>query len=194
MAGMDFFIRPATGTGSADWIRIPNADIDVKIARRLTRTIIRGGEGDNLLDEGAESTIYTVRGFLSVDDYKKILKMFRTGQPFIHDPFEERVDVQDLRRVVAAGVGAARLVVRQARVAQVRDVRIGRLRPRAQLRDLISHRPRHHVWRVGARERDVQEEGLRLVAPLQQLDGARRGPVVLVQPLWVGVGVADAAL
>ena len=44
MAGMDFFIRPATGTGSADWIRIPNADIDVKIARRLTRTIIRGGE------------------------------------------------------------------------------------------------------------------------------------------------------
>ena len=81
MAGMDFFIRPATGTGSADWIRIPNADIDVKIARRLTRTIIRGGEGDNLHDEGAESTIYTVRGILSVDDYKKILKMFRTGQP-----------------------------------------------------------------------------------------------------------------
>ena len=75
MAGMDFFIRPATGTGSADWIRIPNADIDVKIARRLTRTIIRGGEGDNLHDEGAESTIYTVRGILSVDDYKKILKM-----------------------------------------------------------------------------------------------------------------------
>ena len=28
--------------------------------------------------------------FLSIDDYKKILKMFRTGQPFIHDPFEER--------------------------------------------------------------------------------------------------------
>ena len=25
-----------------------------------------------------------------MDDYKKILKMFRTGQPFIHDPFEER--------------------------------------------------------------------------------------------------------
>lgn len=90
MAGMDFFIRPATGTGSADWVRIPNADIDVKITRRLTRTIIRGGEGDNLHDEGAESTIYTVRGILSVDDYKKILKMFRTGQPFIHDPFEER--------------------------------------------------------------------------------------------------------
>ena len=90
MAGMDFFIRPATGTGSADWIRIPNADIEVRLTRRLTRTIIRGGEGENLPDEGAESTIYTVRGILSVDDYKKILSMFRTGQPFIHDPFEER--------------------------------------------------------------------------------------------------------
>ncbi len=90
MAGMDFFIRPATGTGSADWVRIPNADIDVKIARRLTRTMIRGVDSDNLHDEGAESTIYTVRGILSVDDYKQILKMFRTGQPFIHDPFEER--------------------------------------------------------------------------------------------------------
>ena len=29
MAGMDFFIRPATGTSSSDWIRIPNADIKV---------------------------------------------------------------------------------------------------------------------------------------------------------------------
>ena len=87
---MDFFIRPATGTGSADWIRIPNADIDVKIARRLTRTIIRGGEGDNLHDEGSESTVYNVRGILSLDDYKRILEMFRSGQPFIHDPFEER--------------------------------------------------------------------------------------------------------
>ena len=58
---MDFFIRPATGTGSADWIRIPNTDIDVKIARRLTRTIIRGGEGDNLHDEGAESHLHRPR-------------------------------------------------------------------------------------------------------------------------------------
>ena len=46
MAGMDFFIRPATGTGASDWVRIPNADIDVRLTRRMTRTIIRGGEGD----------------------------------------------------------------------------------------------------------------------------------------------------
>ena len=46
------FIRPATGTSSSDWIRIPNADIKVKSARRITRTIVRGQEGDNLHDEG----------------------------------------------------------------------------------------------------------------------------------------------
>ena len=27
---------------------------------------------------------------MSLDDYKKVLKMFRAGQPYIHDPFEER--------------------------------------------------------------------------------------------------------
>ena len=34
MAGMDFFIRPATGTSSSDWVRIANADIKVKMTRR----------------------------------------------------------------------------------------------------------------------------------------------------------------
>ncbi|MCH1540038.1 MAG: hypothetical protein L7S56_01195 [Candidatus Poseidonia sp.] len=90
MAGMDFFIRPATGTSSSDWVRIPNTDMKVKMTRRLTRTVIRGGEGDDLHDEGSESTVYTVRGELSIDEYKRIIAMFRTGQPYIHDPFEER--------------------------------------------------------------------------------------------------------
>ena len=48
MAGMDFFIRPATGTSSSDWLRIANADIKVRMTRRLTRTVIRGQEGDYL--------------------------------------------------------------------------------------------------------------------------------------------------
>ena len=60
MAGMDFFIRPATGTSSSDWVRIANADIKVKMTRRLTRTVVRGQEGDDLHDEGAESTLYSV--------------------------------------------------------------------------------------------------------------------------------------
>ena len=90
LAGTDFFIRPASGTSSTDWLRLPNADINVIITRRITRTVLHGGEGDDLVDEGAESAVYTVRGEMSMDDYKKIIKMFRSGQPYIHDPFEER--------------------------------------------------------------------------------------------------------
>ena len=90
MSGMDFFIRPASGTSSSDWVRIPNADIKIRMTRRLTRTVIRGQEGDDLHDEGSESTLYTVNGELSMEDYKRIVAMVRTGQPYIHDPFEER--------------------------------------------------------------------------------------------------------
>ena len=90
MAGMDFFIRPANAMTSADWIRIENADISVSIQRRITRTVTRGGEADDLDDEGAESAVYTIKGLINVDEYKRVMKMFRTGQPFIHDPFEER--------------------------------------------------------------------------------------------------------
>lgn len=90
MAGMDFFIRPANAMTSADWIRIENADISVSISRRITRTVTRGGEADDLDDEGAESAVYNVKGLITVDEYKQVMKMFRAGQPFIHDPFEER--------------------------------------------------------------------------------------------------------
>ena len=83
MAGTDFFIRPASGTSSSDWLRLPNADISVAITRRITRTVLHGGEGDDLVDEGAESAIYTVRGEMDFEE-------FRSGQPYIHDPFEER--------------------------------------------------------------------------------------------------------
>ena len=36
MAGMDFFIRPATGTSSSDWVRIANAGITGILVRMLT--------------------------------------------------------------------------------------------------------------------------------------------------------------
>ena len=90
MAGTDFFIRPASGTSSSDCLRLPNAEISVTITRRITRTVLHGGEGDDLVDEGAESAVYTVRGEMDFDEYKKVLSMFRSGQPYIHDPFEER--------------------------------------------------------------------------------------------------------
>jgi len=90
MTTRDFFIRPATGTSTSDWMRIEGCDISVKITRRITRTVVHGGEGDDLVDEGAESALYTVRGEMDEDMYKNVISMFRGGQPYIHDPFEER--------------------------------------------------------------------------------------------------------
>ena len=78
--------EPVVQTG----LEYHNADIKVRSARRITRTIVRGQEGDNLHDEGSESTLYTVSGEMKIDEYKKILAMYRSGQPCIHDPFEER--------------------------------------------------------------------------------------------------------
>jgi hypothetical protein len=90
MAGQDFFIRPASGMTSDDWIRLEGCDISVSISRRMTRTVTHGGEGDDLIDEGAESAEYVVKGEMDCETYRKVLEMFRSGQPYIHDPFEER--------------------------------------------------------------------------------------------------------
>jgi hypothetical protein len=90
MAGQDFFIRPASGMTSDDWIRLEGCDISVSISRRMTRTVTHGGEGDDLIDEGAESAEYVVKGEMNCETYRKVLEMFRSGQPYIHDPFEER--------------------------------------------------------------------------------------------------------
>jgi len=90
MAAQDFFIRPATGMTSDDWIRMEGCDISISIARRMTRTVTHGGEGDDLIDEGAESAVYTIRGEMDAETYRKVVEMFRSGQPYIHDPFEER--------------------------------------------------------------------------------------------------------
>jgi len=36
-----------------DWLKITNCNIHMNVKRRLQRTVIRGAEGDDLLDEGA---------------------------------------------------------------------------------------------------------------------------------------------
>ena len=90
MTGREFFIRPADGTSSSDWLRIPEVDISVTVTRRMTRTVTHGGEGDDLIDEGAESAEYTIEGEMDLEMYKKVMAMFRGGQPYIHDPFSER--------------------------------------------------------------------------------------------------------
>ena len=62
----------------------------MRVARRMQRTIIRGQEGDDLLDEGSESAVYTVTGNMGMLEYQAVLNIFRRGQPWFHDPFEDR--------------------------------------------------------------------------------------------------------
>jgi len=73
-----------------DWHKISNCNVHMNVKRRLQRTVIRGAEGDDLLDEGAESAEYTITGSMGMDEFKQILGIFRSGQPWFHDPFEER--------------------------------------------------------------------------------------------------------
>ena len=77
-------------TAGEDWVRIENCNVHMNVQRRLQRTVIRGNEGDDLLDEGAESAVYTITGNMDMVKYKEILKIFRTDQPYFHDPFEDR--------------------------------------------------------------------------------------------------------
>ena len=82
-----FFLRAA---GGEDWLQLDECAIKVSINRRMTRTVTHGGEGDDLVDEGAESAEYKITGKISLDDYKKVLEIFRGGQPFFHEPYEEK--------------------------------------------------------------------------------------------------------
>ena len=75
---------------SSEWHQILGCNVHMRVSRRMQRTIIRGQEGDDLLDEGAESAIYTVTGKMGMSDYQEILTIFRGGQPWFHDPFEDR--------------------------------------------------------------------------------------------------------
>ena len=80
------FLRHAEG----EWIKIESCNVHMKVARRMQRTVIRGGEGDDLHDEGAESAVYTISGSMDMTKYKQVLLVFRAGQPWFHDPFEDR--------------------------------------------------------------------------------------------------------
>jgi hypothetical protein len=73
-----------------DWHKISNCNDHMNVKRRLQRTVIRGAGGDDLLDEGAESAQYTITGSMGMDEFKQILAISRGGQPWFHDPFEER--------------------------------------------------------------------------------------------------------
>ena len=72
------------------WTVITDCGVHMSVARRIQRTIVRGNEGDDILDEGAESAVFTVTGSMSLDEYRGILRIFRSGQAWFKDPFEER--------------------------------------------------------------------------------------------------------
>ena len=50
----------------------------------------RGHEGYDLLDEGAESAVYTITGKMKMVQYKRVLSIFRRDQPYFHDLLEDR--------------------------------------------------------------------------------------------------------
>lgn len=73
-----------------NWIKISNCSVSMSVTRRIQRTIVRGNEGDDILDEGSESVLYTIEGEMPVSEYREILMIFRKGGIFFKDPFEER--------------------------------------------------------------------------------------------------------
>lgn len=68
-------------------LEIECESLTVSIERRIQRTVIRGGEGDDLLDEGAESAVYEAVAIIGTTEYKEVLGLFRGSSPMIEDPF-----------------------------------------------------------------------------------------------------------
>ena len=68
-------------------LEIECESLTVSIERRIQRTVIRGGEGDDLLDEGAESAVYEAVAIVGTTVYKEVLDLFRGSSPMIQDPF-----------------------------------------------------------------------------------------------------------
>ena len=73
-----------------EWTVISDCRVHMSVARRIQRTIVRGSEGDDILDEGSESAVFTVRGVMSLEDHRNVLRIFRRGGAWFKDPFEER--------------------------------------------------------------------------------------------------------
>ena len=51
-----------------NWIKISNCSVSMSVTRRIQRTIVRGNEGDDILDE----VLYTIEGkclYLNIAKY-----------------------------------------------------------------------------------------------------------------------------
>ena len=93
-------------------LTLPSVEIKIHIERRIHRTVIRGGEGDDLLDEGSESAVYDVISSASVSEYQSMMELFRGGQPHIIDPFDgKEVKVAFKSVEYSASNGALKMVL-----------------------------------------------------------------------------------
>ncbi|MBA45594.1 MAG: hypothetical protein CMB31_03290 [Euryarchaeota archaeon] len=86
MSGISCFIRAKDG----EWMQLEECHVSVNIKRRLERKLVRGGEGDDVKDEGSESAVYTIRLKVDTRGYKVLEGLFRAGQPSFIDPFIDR--------------------------------------------------------------------------------------------------------
>ena len=88
-------------------MELADCHVSVNIKRRLERKLVRGGEGDDLKDEGSESAVYTVRLKVDTRGYKVLEGLFRAGQPSFIDPFIDRemlVAIQEMSYDSETGV------------------------------------------------------------------------------------------
>ena len=69
-------------------LQLDCTSLSVSIERRIQRTVVRGGEGDDLLDEGAESAVYDAEARVSHGEYADVMGLFRGSDQVILDPFE----------------------------------------------------------------------------------------------------------
>ena len=80
----------ATTTKERTSVKDDCEPILVSIERRIQRTVIRGGEGDDLLDEGAESAVYQATARVDNDVYLDVLRIFRGTDIQMIDPYDGR--------------------------------------------------------------------------------------------------------
>ena len=80
----------ATTTKERTSVKVDCEPVLVSIERRIQRTVIRGGEGDDLLDEGAESAVYQATARVDNDVYLDVLRIFRGTDIQMIDPYDGR--------------------------------------------------------------------------------------------------------
>lgn len=68
-------------------IKLTNCAIDKVVERSVERTIEPGKDGDDLVDTGARSAEFTIKGKLSMDAFKALEAEIKKGQPMFKSDF-----------------------------------------------------------------------------------------------------------